>query len=239
MNNNELVKIEKELFNLIEQEIANKEYLVEEYVHNHPLEVGKIIYEQVQNESFVKNILMFSVVIKQVLPHIADEYYIPILIELLKQENLELRIRYQTIQLLGWRGNEAKEAIPFLLKYLEENVSLKQISAIALAKIGYEKFEELVPYLLFTLKNAKIYNTRMNAARLLVSHESNWQEKLPGLIDALEKDPDFRVRQKIARYFGEIKEEGIKEALLKAYNEDNHPIVRTVAKTSLMDLGEH
>ncbi|HUU79485.1 MAG TPA: HEAT repeat domain-containing protein [candidate division Zixibacteria bacterium] len=238
MNNIELVKIEKELFNLIEQEIVKKEYLVEEFVHKYPYEVGKIIYKQVQNNSFVKNILMFSVVIKQVLPHIADEFYIPTLTKLIKQEDLELRIRYQTIQLLGWRGNEAKEAIPFLLRNLEENVSLKQISAIALAKIGYEKFDELVPYLLSTLKNAKVYNTRMNAARLLVSHESNWQEKLPGLIDALEKDPDFRVRQKIARYFGEINEEGVKEALLKAYNEDSHPIVRTVAKTSLVDLGD-
>ena len=231
-----LNKIEKELFDLIEQELVEKKYIVEDFVNKYPEEIGKLVFEKVKNESFVKNVLVFSIVIKQVLPHIADEYYIPSLLELIKEDNYDVRVQYQAIQLLGWRKEEAKEAIPFLLKFLGKQTSLQQISAIALSEIGYKQTEELIPYLLSTLKNAKIYNTRMNAARILVKNEKMRSKALPVLIDALEKDTDFRVRQKIARFFGEIENKQVKEALQKAANNDKHPVVRTVANTSLKDL---
>lgn len=236
MVNTNIDKIEKELFNLIEEELVKREYIVEEFVNKNQKKIGKIILEKVKEEAFVNNVLVFSIVIKQILPHIADEYYIPSLLELIKEDKYELRIQYQTIQLLGWRKEEAKEAIPYLLKFLRKQTSLKQISAIALAEIGYEKFDELIPYLLFTLKDAKIYNTRMNAARILVNNDYLKDGVLNGLIDALENDPDFRVRQKIARYFSEINNKKVKEALQKAITNDCHPVVRTVANTSLNDL---
>ncbi|MHA1462699.1 MAG: hypothetical protein ACTSQ0_06500, partial [Candidatus Heimdallarchaeota archaeon] len=80
------------------------------------------------------------------------------------------------------------------------------------------------------------YVTRMNAARILIKNRDHLQAFLPQLIESLESDEDFRFRQKLARNFGEINIPIVKKALLKAHKNDKHPVVRTVAKTSLDDL---
>ncbi|GAH14144.1 unnamed protein product, partial [marine sediment metagenome] len=88
------------------------------------------------------------------------------------------------------------------------------------------------------LKKGLTYLTRMNAARMLIEKKEHLEEILPHLITALEEDSDYRFRQKIARYFGEINEPSTKKALIKANKSDKHPIVRSVAKTSLDDLAK-
>jgi hypothetical protein len=86
------------------------------------------------------------------------------------------------------------------------------------------------------MKNGLTYLTRMNAARMLFHEKAHLPKILPHLIKALETDSDYRFRQKIARYFGEVNDPKAKKALLKAKESDKHPIVRSVAMTSLDDL---
>lgn len=238
MNAKNLKQIEEELFNLMQSEISETKFLVDAFVHEHPYEVGKILLTRVKEESFVQNLFFFPVIFQQVLPHIDDEFYLPTLIEIVKHKKIDPRIRLQTSRLLGWRKEEAKEAIPYLLPFIKGRSDLNQITAIALAGIGYEKFEELIPTLLVAMEIGLTYLTRMNAARML-NEKKEYQDKvLPHLITALEKDSDYRFRQKIARYFGEINKPSTKKALIKANKSDKHPIVRSVAKTSLDDLAK-
>jgi len=235
-NSKNLAQIEEELFNLIQNEIGKTKFLVESFVQENKYETGKILYTQVQKDSFVQNPFYFPVIFRQVLPHIEDEFYIPTLIEIVNHKKIDPRIRLQTTRLLGWRGQEAQESIPHLLAFLDGDKDLNQITAIALAEIGYEKFDELIPTLLITLKKGLIYLTRMNAARMLIENKEYIDKILPHLIEALEEDSDFRFRQKIARYFGEINDPSVRKALIKANKSDSHPVVRSVAKTSLDDL---
>ncbi len=229
-------KIEEELFKLIQNEISNAQFLAETFVHENSYESGKIIFNKVQNELFVQNLLIFPVLFSQVFPHIDDEFYIPTLIEILKHKKIDPRIRMQVIRLLGWKGPEAEEAIPLLVDYFKGETEVNIITAIALAEIGYEKFNELIPTILIALKKGILYTTRINAARILIRDKNNLKNILPNIIDVLENDQDFRVRQKIARYFGEINDPSVEKALIKANKTDSHPVVRTVAHTSLDDL---
>ncbi len=236
MNAKELKQIEIRLFELMQKEVQEKQFLVDSFVNEHPVEVGKILFTRVKEESFVQNPFFFPIIFQQVLPHIDDEFYIPTLLEIIKHEKIDPRIRLQTTRLLGWRREESQEAILYLLPFLNGESDLHQITAIALAEIGYEKFEELIPALLVALKKGLIYQTRMNAARLLLRDKSYLEKVLPHLVSALETDSDYRFRQKIARYFGEINNPIIKKVLLKVKETDKHPIVRSVAMTSLEDL---
>lgn len=236
MNANNLKQIEEELFNLMQSEISDKKFLVDSFVHEYPVEVGKILFARVKEDSFVQNLFFFPIIFQQVLPHIDDEFYIPTLLEIVKHKKLDPRIRLQTTRLLGWRKEESKEAIPYLLPFLKGETDLHQLTAIALAEIGYEKFDELLPTLVVALEKGLIYLTRMNAARMLLQDKTQLLKVLPHLIKALEDDSDFRFRQKIARYFGEINDPKAKKALIKANESDVHPIVRSVAMTSLEDL---
>ncbi|NHJ31652.1 MAG: HEAT repeat domain-containing protein [Asgard group archaeon] len=236
MNTKDLKQIEEELYNLMQSEISDKKILVDAFVHKHPVEVGKILFTRVKEESFVQNPFFFPTIFQQVFPHIDDEFYIQTLIEIIKHKKIDPRIRLQTTRLLGWRKEEAKEAIPYLLPFKDGESALNQITAIALAEIGYEKFDELIPTLLVALEKGLTYITRMNAARLLKQDESYLPETLPHLIKAIEKDSDYRFRQKIARYFGEINNPDVKKALIKTQKSDKHPIVRSVASSSLKDL---
>ncbi|MGC9779348.1 MAG: HEAT repeat domain-containing protein [Candidatus Heimdallarchaeota archaeon] len=239
MNTNETnspAKIEEELFRLIQNEISNMKFLVETFVHENSYESGKIIFNKVQNELFVQNLLIFPVLFSQVFPHIDDEFYIPTLIEILKHKKIDTRIRLQVTRLLGWKGSEAKEAIPLLVDYFKGESEVNLFTSIALAEMGYKKSNELIPTILIALKKGKLYTTRINAARILIRDKNNLKNILPNLIDALENDQDFRVRQKMARYFGEINDPSAKKVLTKAYKSDSHPVVRTVAHTSLDDL---
>jgi len=236
MNAKNLKQIEEELFALMQNEIGKRKFLVNSFVKKHKYEVGKILHTRVQEDAFVRNLFFFPIIFQQVLPHIDDEFYIATLVEIVKHKQIDPRIRLQTNRLLGWRGQESKEAIPYLLPFVDGNSDLNQLTAIALAEIGYEKFEELIPTLLVALKNGLTYLIRMNAARMLKEKKEYLDEILPHLITALEEDSDYRFRQKIARYFGEINETTTKKALIKANKSDKHPIVRSVAKTSLDDL---
>lgn len=236
MNAKNFKQIEEELFNLMQSEISERKFLVDSFVHEHPSEVGEILFTRVKEESFVQNLFFFPVIFQQVLPHIDNEFYISTLIEIVKHKKIDPRIRLQTTRLLGWKKQESKEAIPYLLPFVDGKSDLNQITAIALAEIGYEKFDELMPTLLIALEKGLTYLTRMNAARMLIEDKTHLPKVLPHLIEALEKDNDFRFRQKIARYFGEINEPSTKKALIKANKSDKHPIVRSVAKTSLDDL---
>jgi HEAT repeat protein len=236
MTDKNLKQIEEELFNLMQSEISETKFLVDSFVHEHPSEIGKILFTRVKEDAFVQNLFFFPIIFQQVLPHIDDEFYIPTLIEIVKHKKIDHRIRLQTTRLLGWKRQEAQESIPYLLAYLAGEKDLHQITAIALAEIGYEKFDELIPTLLVAMKKGLTYLTRMNAARMLFESKDNLDKILPHLITALEEDSDYRFRQKIARYFGEIKDPLAKKALLKANKSDKHPIVRSVAKTSLDDL---
>ncbi|MFW9923882.1 MAG: HEAT repeat domain-containing protein [Candidatus Thorarchaeota archaeon] len=231
-----LAQIEKELFDAIENELKTRNYDVEIFVQNYRTEVGEIISKKVQDEKFNQNLLVLPVILGKILPYIADEYYIPILMSLLKDRNLDDRMRFQVIQKLGWRSTEAKEAIPYLVEFLKKEGMVGEIAAIALSEIGYDNFDELIPKLVSALKNNDYYIYRMNAARQLFKNKEHLMKILPDLISAFITDPDFRLRQKIARYFGEINEQIVKEVLLAAHTNDKHPIVRTVAKTSLEDL---
>ncbi|GAG56000.1 unnamed protein product [marine sediment metagenome] len=236
MNTKNSKQIEEELFALMQNEISEKKFLVDSFVQEYKEEIGKILYSRVQEDAFVQNLFFFPIIFQQVLPYIDEEFYIPTLIEIVKHKKIDPRIRLQTNRLLGWKKQEAKDAIPFLLDYLNGEKDLNQLTAIALAEIGYEKFEELIPTLLVALKKGLTYLTRMNAARMLIEKKEHLDEILPHLITALEEDSDYRFRQKIARYFGEINEPSTKKALIKANKSDKHPIVRSVAKTSLDDL---
>ncbi|MHA1555605.1 MAG: HEAT repeat domain-containing protein [Candidatus Heimdallarchaeota archaeon] len=228
--------IEKELFKMIEQELSRPNYVVEPFVQKNKEEVGEIILKLAQDEKLVENLILLSIIYRQVLPYLEDEHYIPILATILKYDNLDARIRFQTIQRLGWRQTQAQEAIPLIVKYLGEGNGVGDMAAIALGEMEYEKFEEIIPGLLSALKNAPYYVTRMNAARILIKNRDHLQAFLPQLIESLESDEDFRFRQKLARNFGEINIPIVKKALLKAHKNDKHPVVRTVAKTSLDDL---
>lgn len=228
--------IVEELFKLIEQELSRPNYVVEPFVQKNKEEVGKIVLELTQNEKLAENLILLSIIYRQVLPNLEDEHYIPILTTILKNENLDSRIRFQTIQRLGWRATKAQEAIPHIVKYLGEKNGVGDMAAIALGEMEYENFEEIIPSLLSALENAPYYVTRMNAARILIKNKDHLQSFLPQLIESLESDEDFRFRQKIARNFGEINDPKVKKALLNAHKNDKHPVVRTVAKTSLNDL---
>lgn len=236
MNAKNIKQIEEELFALMQKEISERKFLVDSFVRENKNELGKILYTRVQEDAFVQNLFFFPIIFQQVLPYIDEEFYIPILIEIVKHKNIDPRIRLQTTRLLGWKGQEAKDSIPYLLDYLDGNKDLNQITAISLAEIGYEKFDELIPTLLVALKKGLTYLIRMNAARKLIEKKDYLNKILPHLITALEEDSDYRFRQKIARYFGEINEPSAKKALVKANKSDKHPIVRSVAKTSLEDL---
>ncbi|HUT80226.1 MAG TPA: HEAT repeat domain-containing protein [Candidatus Bathyarchaeia archaeon] len=236
MTEKNLAQIEEELFVAIESELKTRNFDIEIFVQNYRTEVGEILAKKVQNEKFNQNLLVLPIILGKILPYIADEYYIPILMSLLKDEKLDNRMRFQVIQKIGWRSTEAKEAIPNLIEFLKKEGPVGEIAAITLSEIGYEKFDELIPNLLSALKNNEYYIYRMNAARQLFKNKEHLIKILPNLIDALTTDTDFRLRQKIARYFGEINEQIVKEALLAAHENDEHPIVRTVAKTSLEDL---
>ncbi|MHA1308912.1 MAG: HEAT repeat domain-containing protein [Candidatus Heimdallarchaeota archaeon] len=229
-------EISEKLFNLIEKEIVKPKYDVDAFVQNYSYEVGKIIYKQVKNINFIRNNLIFPVVVKQVLPYIDDEFYVPTLLEIIKHEDLDNRISFIVIQKLSWRAEESKEAIPYLERFLERTDNLGDLAAISLAEIGYDDFDKLLPSLISGLQKATFYTTRMKAARLMLLNRSKLQEYLPSLIQALEKDADYRFRQKIARYFGEIDDPKAKAALQKVLKKEPHPIVRMVAKTSLDDL---
>ena len=234
-----LTKIEDisdKLFGLVEKEIGKPKYDVELFVQEYSKQVGKIIYEQVKNINFIRNNLVFPVVVKQVLPYVDDEYYVPILLEIMKHEDIDNRISFIMIQKLGWKGEEAKEAIPYLKRYLTRKDNLGDLAALSLAKIGYDNFDELLPLLISAMQKGTFYTTRMNAARLMLLERSKLQDYLPSMITALEKDPDFRFRQKISRYFGTINDPKAKAALKKTIKKDTHPVVRMVAKTSLDDL---
>jgi len=228
--------IEKELFELIEKELSNPSYVVEPFVREHAEEVGELVLQLAQSEELVKNLILLSIIFRQVLPYLEDEHYIAILISIMKFEEIDSRVRFQTIQRLGWRPTLAQEAIPYIMKYLGKDEGVGDMAAIALGEMEYEKFEEIIPGLKSAMKNAAYYVTRMNAARILVKNTEHLQKYLPDLIESLEKDIDFRYRQKIARYFGEINDPKVIEALTKANKNDKHPVVRTVAKTSLDDL---
>lgn len=238
MNTKNPKQIEEELFALMQNEISEKKFLVDSFVQEYKEEIGKILYSRVQEDAFVQNLFFFPIIFQQVLPYIDEEFYIPTLIEIVKHKKIDPRIRLQTNRLLGWKKQEAKDAIPFLLDYLNGEKDLNQLTAIALAEIGYEKFEELIPTLLVALKKGLTYLTRMNAARMLIEKKEHLDEILPHLITALEEDSDYRFRQKITRYFGEINKPSTKKALIKANKSDKHPIVRSVAKTSLDDLAK-
>jgi len=236
MNTKNPKQIEEELFALMKNEISEKKFLVDSFVQEYKKEIGKILYSRVQEDAFVQNLFFFPIIFQQVLPYIDEEFYIPTLIEIVKHKKIDPRIRLQTNRLLGWKKQEAKDAIPFLLDYLNGEKDLNQLTAIALAEIGYEKFEELIPTLLVALKKGLTYLIRMNAARMLLEKKEYLEDILPHLITALEEDSDYRFRQKIARYFGEINKPSTKKALIKANKSDKHPIVRSVAKSSLDDL---
>ncbi|MHA1442803.1 MAG: HEAT repeat domain-containing protein [Candidatus Heimdallarchaeota archaeon] len=229
-------EVSEKLFSLIEKEIGKPKYHVDAFVQENSYEVGKIIHKQVQNVNFIRNNLVFPVVVKQVLPYMDDEFYIPTLLEIIKHEGLDNRISFIVIQKLSWRAEESKEAIPYLERYLERTDNLRDLAAISLAEIGYEDFDKLLPSLISGLQKAAFYTTRMKAARLMLLHRDRLQEYLPSLIKALEEDKDYRFRQKIARYFGEINVPKAKAALQKVLKKEPHPIVRMVAKTSLGDL---
>ena len=228
--------IEEELFKLIEQELSRPNYIVEPFVQKNKEEVGEIILRLVQNEKLAENLILLSIIYRQVLPYLEDEHYIPILTTIMQYDKLDSRICFQTIQRLGWRATKAQEEIPFIVKYLGEKQGIGDVAAIALGEMEYDKFENLIPGLLSALKNAAYYGTRMNAARILIKNKEHLESVLPKLSEALESDEDFRLRQKIARNFGEINNSKVKKALLKAHKNDKHPVVRTVAKTSLDDL---
>jgi len=228
--------IEKEFFDLVQKEIATRKHVIEPYVNQNKVEVGKIIYKQVQKEQFVQNLLVLPVILGKVMPYIDDEHYIQILITILKHKSTDNRMRYQVIQKLGWRPTEAREAMPIIAEHLTNKGELGAIAAVALGEIGYENFEEILPNLLYALKNGEYYISRMNAARQLFNNEEYLPKVLPHLIEALAQDIDFRLRQKIARRFGEINQPAVKKALIAASKKDDHPVVRTVAKTSLADL---
>ena len=229
-------EISEKLFKLIEKEITRPIYDVDAFVQKYSYEVGQIIFEQMKNINFIRNNLIFPVIIKQVLPYIADEFYIPTLLEIIKHEDLDNRISFIVIQKLSWRVEESKEAIPYLERYLSRTDNLRDLAAISLAEIGYDDFDKLLPSLISGLQKAAFYTTRMKAARLMLLNRDKLQEYLPSLIMALKEDADYRFRQKIARYFGTIDDPKAKKALEKVLKEEPHPIVRMVAKTSLDDL---
>ncbi len=228
--------IEEELFKLIEQELSRPNYIVEPFVQKNKEKVGELILGFVQDEKIAENLILLSIIYRQVLPYLEDEHYIPILTTIIQYEKLDSRICFQTIQRLGWRATKAQEAIPYIVKYLGEKNGIGDMAAIALGEMEYENFGEIIPGLLSALKNASYYVTRMNAARILIMNKNHLQSFLPELIESLENDADFRFRQKVARNFGEVNDTKVKEALLKAHKNDKHPVVRTVAKTSLDDL---
>ncbi|MBN1330291.1 MAG: HEAT repeat domain-containing protein [Candidatus Heimdallarchaeota archaeon] len=234
----DLIQIEKKLFDAIEKELKTRNYDIEVFVQKYREDIGEILYKRVQDEKFNQSLLVLPIILGKILPYIDDKHYIPILLSLLKDEQLDNRMRFQVIQKLGWRSTEAQKAIPYLLKCLNIKGPVGDISAIVLSELGYEKFDELIPNLISALKNNDYCIYRMNAARQLFKNRLFLQQVLPDLIIALNSDPDFRSRQKIARYFGEIDNEKVKEALLDAHKNDEHPIVRTVAKTSLADLSK-
>ena len=236
MNAKNLKEIEEELFSLMQNEIRERKFLVNSFVQKHKYEIGKILHTRVQEDAFVQNLFFFPIIFQQVLPHIDDEFYISTLFEIVKHKKIDPRIRLQATRLLGWRGQESKKAIPYLLPFVDGHNDLHQITAIALAEIEYEKFDELIPALLIALEKGLIYLTRMNAARMLLQDKAHLSKVLQHLIKALEEDSDFRFRQKIARYFGEINDPAVKKALIKAKESDKHTVVRSVAMSSLDDL---
>ncbi|NHJ87517.1 MAG: HEAT repeat domain-containing protein, partial [Asgard group archaeon] len=124
-------------------------------------------------------------------------------------------------------------------KYIHNKGPISHVTAISLSQMGYKKFDELIPSLVSALKNAEYYIVRMNAARQLFQNTEYLSSTLPHLIKALLNDSDFRLRQKIARYFGEINKPEVIEILKQATMNDSHPVVRTVAKTSLDDIAKN
>lgn len=226
-----------ELLDLLDKETSDTNYLVESFVLVNKKQSGKLVLELLKEKYDLTN-KKLSILNEQALPYTPDEVYLEILEKLLRHRNSSNELKSLVIQKIGWRGKYAKSLTSNLVDILESNNLLKGITSIALSELEWEKKEILVPYLIEVLRKEREYTIRMNAARQLLKYDRINSDVLPALIKALEMDQDFRVRQKIAHYIGEL---GRKEAipnLENAIKNDNHTLVRSVASRVINELKE-
>jgi hypothetical protein len=230
-------KLVDELLNLLEQETKEVNYLVESFILANKQQSDRLILELLK-ENYNLPISKLAILNTQALPYIPDVKYLDVLKKMFFHKNCSDKLRYIIIQKIGWRGKYAKSLIQDLVKILESNSFLKGITSISLSELDWEKKEILIPNLIEALSQETDHNVRMSAARQLTKYDSTNSEVLPAIITAMETDPDFRVRQKMAHYIGELERKETIPNLEKAVKNDKHTIVRSVASRVLKELKE-
>lgn len=230
-------KIVDELLNLLEKETIKVRYLIEAFILANNQQSGKLVLELLKDK-YNLPISKLSILNTQALPYIPDEDYFEVLKKMLQHKNSSDRLKFFIIQKIGWRGKYAKSLTADLEKVLEGNSFLKGITSIALSELEWEKEDVLIPNLIEALNLELEHTIRMNAARQLTKFDTTNSIVLPALVNAMETDQDFRVRQKIANYIGELNRKETIPNLEKIIKNDKHTLVRSVASRVLKELKE-
>ncbi|MBD3190413.1 MAG: hypothetical protein GF308_07200 [Candidatus Heimdallarchaeota archaeon] len=153
---------------------------------------------------------------------------IPAILKLFK--NKDKRLRKAAAYTLRDIGPPAKEAIPKLTKYLQEeqNEEVKTAIVWAIGEIGEE---EAIPILIDILKNESDCDIRQRVVRCL--GDIDCEDAVPTLIETIENDPEPSVRYSAAHALHWIEYEEYVETLLELLQTDDDSRVRSAIAWTL------
>ncbi|NHJ48836.1 MAG: HEAT repeat domain-containing protein [Asgard group archaeon] len=228
-------ELTNKILDLLEEESVATRYVVEDFILANKTKSGKLILE-ILDDKYNLAKTKLAILNSQALPYIPDENYLSALNKILNHKNSTERLQFFIIQKIGWRGEEAEHLIPTLEKYLVKNGSLAGIASIALSEINWSNTDKLIPNLVKALNDEPDHSIRMAAARQLLKYDSVSSDVFSELVKVMKNDSDFRVRQKIAHYLGELEKKEAIPYLEEIITNDKHTLVRSVASSVLSDL---
>jgi HEAT repeat protein len=223
------------LLDILEKESIATKFAVEDFILENKEKSGKLILE-ILDDKYKLSKTKLAIINTQALPYIPDEDYLDSLSKILNHKNTTEGLRFNIIQKIGWRGEEAESLTKELERHLVDEGSLTGITSIALSEMNWIKTNILVPNLVKALKEEPDHSTRMAAARQLLKYDKKSTVVFNELVYSMKNDADFRVRQKIAHYLGELEKKEAIPHLEEVKTNDKHPIVRSVASRVLFDL---
>jgi HEAT repeat protein len=227
----------KELQKLLDKESKLIKFEVESFILKHREKAGKLVLDLLNEGDNLSNNHL-TVLFTQALPYIInDADYLKSLEKMLLYKRASDDLQFRIIQKIGWHGQASDSLRTYLEGLLEKKNKLKNIAAITLAELEYNKdIDKLVEYLISALEQEPNHLIRLHALKHLVKYEPQHTIIFDSLSKAIKSDPAFQVRQKIAYYLGELKKKAAIQLLIEVKDNDEHTLVRSVTSRVISDL---